>query len=84
MAKFGQEKAKLYYMIERKQYVIKQIQDCVDYVTANCFYCNKCWYCLVTKKLEKEADKKKLKSSDVEWWSIKWTKSKKGKTFPSW
>ena len=35
MAKFGQKKAKLYYMIEKKEYIIKQIQNCADYVATN-------------------------------------------------
>ena len=60
--------AKLYYMIERREEVLKQIQRCVDYVGANCFYCNNCWNCLVTKKLQNEASKKGIKSfnSDIE------------------
>ena len=42
MAKFGQERARFYYRIEKKEYVLKQIKNCVDYVAANCFYCNNC------------------------------------------
>ena len=69
-------------MIEKKEYVLKHIQNCIDYVAANCFYCNNCWYCLVTKKLQKESDKENLKKTDIEWWSIKWTTDKKGNNIP--
>ena len=82
MAKFGQERTELFYMIQEKEYVIKQIQNCVDHVECHCFYCNNCWYCLVTKKLQREADKKKLKSSTTDWWSVKGTKDKKGNNIP--
>ena len=76
--------AKVCYMIEKREEVLKQIQRCVDYVGANCFYCNECWNCLVTKKLQKEADKKgiKLFNSNIKWWSIKWEVSKKGESIP--
>ena len=73
---------KLYYMIERREDILKQVKGCVDYVAANCFYCKNCWYCLVTKKLQKEADKKGLKTSDIQWWSIKWSTDKKGNNIP--
>ena len=55
--------AKLVGALNRKEEILNKIQDCVDYVSANCFYCNNCWHCLVTKKFQKEASKKKLKTS---------------------
>ena len=57
-------------IIYRKEEIIKIIQDCVDYVCEHCFYCNSCWKCMVTKKLQKEASEKNLKSSEKKWWSI--------------
>ena len=82
MAGFGQERAMLYHKIIRKEYIVKQIQKCIDYVSEHCFYCKSCCYCLVTKKLQKEADLKKLKTSNIEWWSIKWKKNKKRQNIP--
>ena len=78
MAKNKQKKVEFCSMIIGKEYVLKEIQACVDYVCANCFFCDNCWKCLVTKKLQKEAAKKKLKSSEVGWWSINWVKDKSG------
>ena len=62
--------SRLVGVLYRKGQILDKIQDCVDYVSANCFYCNKCWHCFVTKKLQKEASKKNLKSSEKQWWSI--------------
>ena len=74
--------AKLVGFIENKESILKQIQDCVDYVATNCLYCNECWNCLVTKKLQKEASEKKLKTSSIKCRSICWKTGKKGKTIP--
>ena len=62
--------AKLVGIIYSKESILEKIQDCVNHVSANCFYYNKCWNCLVTKKLQKEASKKELKTSSIKWWSI--------------
>ena len=64
--------AKLVGVLYRKEELLEKIQDCVEYVSANCFYCNNCWNCLVTKKFRKDASEKKLKTSDKQWWSIEW------------
>ena len=58
----------LWCIIERREEVLKQIERCIDYVGANCFYCNKCWYCHVTKTLQREASKKGIKTfnSDID------------------
>ena len=69
-------------IIYSKESVLEQIQDCVDKVTTNCFYCNQCWNCTVTKKPQKEASKKKLKTRSIKWWSICWKTGKKGNPIP--
>ena len=67
-------------MIEKREEILKKNEECVDYVDANCFYCNKCWQCCVTKR---EATKKGMKSfnSDIKW-SIDWYKGKDGENLP--
>ena len=69
----------LYYVIEKREEILKKIEECVDYVGANCFYYNKCWQCRVTKILQREASKKGMKTckkgmkifnSDIKWWPI--------------
>ena len=74
----------LYYVIEKREEILKKIEECVDFVGDNCFYCNKCWHCRVTKMLQREASKKGLKSfnSDIKWWSIDWYKGKNGENLP--
>ena len=57
-------------IIYRKEEIIGIIQDCVDFVSTHCFYCNSCWECLVAKKLQKEASEKNLKNTEKKWWSI--------------
>ena len=42
MAENKQKKVEFCSMITRKEYVLKEIQACVDYVCANCFYCDNC------------------------------------------
>ena len=74
--------AKLVGIIYSKESILEKNQDCVNHVSANCFYCNKCWNCLVTKKLQKEASKKKLKPSSIKWWSICCKTGKKGENIP--
>ena len=61
--------AKLVGFIENKESILYQ-------------YCNECWNCLVTKKLQKEASEKKLKTSSIKGRSISWKTGKKGKTIP--
>ena len=68
--------AKVVGIIYKKEEILSKIQDCVNFVSANCFYCNDCWQCHVTKDLQKEASKKKLKTSDKKWWSIEWKTGK--------
>ena len=43
-------------VIYRKEEMLEIIQDCVEYVCKHCFYCNNSWECMVTKKLQQEAD----------------------------
>ena len=59
-----------------KEEILNRIQDCVNFVSASCFYCNNCWQCHVTKELQREASKKKLKNTDQKWWSIAWKAGK--------
>ena len=74
---------KLVGIIYSKESILEKNQDCVNHVSANYFYCNKCWNCLVTKKFQREANKKKLKTSSITWWSICWkTGKKRCKKFP--
>ena len=66
-------------IIEGREEVLEKIGQCVDYVGLNCFYCNRCWFCHVTKVLQQQASKKGIKTfnSDIVWWSIDWYKGKK-------
>ena len=66
-------------IIDRRQEVLEQIDQCVEFVGLNCFHCNRYWYCHVTKTLQREASGKGIKTfnSDIAWWSIDWYKDKR-------
>ena len=78
------DKITLYCIIEKRENVLQKINNCVEYVGLNCFYCNQCWYCQVTKTLQREASKKGIKTfnSDIDWWSIEWYRDKHGENIP--
>ena len=59
----------IYCIIEKREEVLDKIEQCVDHVGLNCFYCNRCWFCHVTKTLQREAAKKVIKTfnSDIVW-----------------
>ena len=65
---------KLVGITETRESILEQISDCVKYVSENCFYCRKCWKCSVTSRLQKEANKKCIKTfnSHIRWWTLEW------------
>ena len=66
--------SKLVGIIESRESILRQIEQCINYVSQNCFYCNNCSECSVTSKLQKQSNKKGLKTFNkhIKWWSIEW------------
>ena len=40
----------LYFIIEKREDIVKKIDEFLDYVCVNCFCCNRCWHYSVTYK----------------------------------
>ena len=61
-------------IIESREFILRQIEQCINYVSQNCFDCNNCWECSVTSKLQNKSNKKGLKTFNkhIKWWSIEW------------
>ena len=74
----GKMSANLAGIIESRDSILSKIEQAVTYVSGNCFYFNGCWQCYVTSRLQKEANRKGLKTFNkhIKWWTIVWTTDK--------
>ena len=64
--------ANLAGIIESRDSILSKIEQAVTYVSENNFYCNGCWQCYVTSRLQKELNRKGLKTFNkhIKWWTI--------------
>ena len=74
----------LFCIIETREQIIDKIDQAVEYVGLNCFFCNVCWHCHVVRKLQKEVGRVGVKTfnSDLKYWSIDWYKNKNSEYIP--
>ena len=74
----------LFCIIETREQILEKIEQAVEYVGLNCFFCNVCWHCHVVRELQKEATRAGLRSfnSDLKYWSIDWYKNKDREYMP--
>ena len=61
-------------IIEKREDILKKIEQAFDFVSLNCLCCNICWHCNVVVKIRKESVRVGIKTfnSDIKYWSIDW------------
>ena len=76
--------AELFCIIEKREEILEKIDQAFDFVSLNCFFCNVCWHCCVTRKLQKESVRVGIKTfnSDIKYWSIDWQKNENSEYMP--
>ena len=70
---------------EKREEVLKMIDQSIEYFGLNCFFCNICWHCCVTRNLQTQAALKGIKTfnSDIKYWSIDWHKNNHNEYMPT-
>ena len=65
---------KLVGLLESRECLLSRIKDAIDWVSKMCFYCGSCKQCLITSRLQKEVNRKGMKTFNrhVKWWSVGW------------
>ena len=60
--------------IETRDSLLSKVKQAIEYISEVCFYCGKCRECRITSQLQKEVNRKGLKTfkKDVKWWTIIW------------
>ena len=71
-------------IIQKREYICKQITEGSDYVASHCYFCKNCYKCKMMRgfKLEMESKGFKTFNLDKEWWSIGWRKDNEGNFIP--
>ena len=71
-------------IIEKREDILKKIDEAFDFISLNCFFCNVCWHCCVVRQFQKEVVRVGIKNSnsDKKYWSIDWFKNKHNEYMP--
>ena len=69
---FSRKMSELVGFIETRDSLLSKVKQAIEYVSEVCFYCGKCRECIITSQLQREVNRKGLKTfnKDVKWWII--------------